>query len=44
MTGNDKDQIRPQNITVKLLANGIDMGKSIVLEQRKQLVGEYSPI
>ena len=38
----DKDEIRPDNITVKLLANGEDTGKVLVLSEEGKWVGSFT--
>ena len=41
---NDQDGIRPNDITVKLLANGKDTGKTLVLSQANNWTGSFTDL
>lgn len=42
--GNDKDDIRPAKVTVKLLADGADTGKTLILSKENRWSGSFTDL
>ncbi len=42
--GNNKDGVRPQSVTIKLIANAVDTGKTLILSEANNWTGTFTDL